>query len=108
MKAHAEISPTAQVNPTELCVDGSICIPTDVGAFVSRYYGYGLSMIGGLSLIFIMFGGYIVLTSKGDPVRLNNGKSYIGYAIVGLLLAIFGYAFTELVVIDILKLPGFS
>lgn len=65
-------------------------------------------MIGGLSILFIMWGGHMILTSKGNPVQLNNGKSYIGYAIIGLLLAIFGYAFVELIVVDILNLPGFS
>ncbi len=107
-RAYAEITPTEQADVGSICVEANICIPTDVGGFVQKYYGYGLSMIGGLSVLFIIWGGYIVLTSKGNPVQLNNGKSYIGYAIIGLLLAIFGYAFVELIVIDVLKLPGFN
>lgn len=109
-KARAEITPTAQVVQTGGCVqvESGLCIPTDVGAFVQKYYAWGLGMIGGLSILFIMWGGYMILTSKGNPVQLNNGKSYIGYAIIGLLLAIFGYAFVELIVVDILNLPGFS
>jgi hypothetical protein len=83
-------------------------LPTDPIAFIGRFYGIGLSLIGGVSLLFIIFGGYIILTSRGNPQQLNNGKSYIFYAIAGLLLAIFGYLFIELVVVDILHIPGFS
>ncbi len=107
-RAYASITPTEQVNPGCIPVENNICIPTDVGGFVGTYYGYGLSMIGGVSLLFIMFGGYMILTSKGNPDMLNNGKSYIGYAIIGLLLAIFGFVFTQFITHDILKIPGFS
>jgi len=48
------------------------------------------------------------MTSRGDPYRVNIGKSYIYYAIAGLLLAIFGYVFIQTVVVDILHVPGFS
>ena len=84
------------------------CISTDPVAFAERFYGIGLSIIGGLSLIFILYGAYILLTSQGDPAALRNGKSYLYYAIAGLLLAIFGYLFIQIVLVDILKLPGFG
>jgi hypothetical protein len=84
------------------------CLPQDPAGFATEYYTYGLSLIGGLSLLFIIVGGYIVMTSQGNPMRLNNGKSYIFYAIFGLLLAIFGFVFMEVIIIDILRLPGFA
>lgn len=84
------------------------CMPTEPIAFIARFYGVGLSLIGGVSLLFIIMGGYLILTSRGNPEQLNNGKGYIFYAIAGLLLAIFGYFFIELVVVDILRIPGFS
>lgn len=83
-------------------------MPTDPIAFIGRFYGVGLSLIGGVSLLFIIIGGYIILTSQGNPAQLNNGKGYIFYAIAGLLLAIFGYLFIEIVAVDILRIPGFS
>jgi hypothetical protein len=106
----AQITPTAQVNPPCVQVEGanSPCIPTDVGGFVKEYYGYGLGFIGGLSLLFIMWGGYMILTSRGNPAQLNNGKAYIGYAIVSLLLAIFGYVFVQAITVGVLHVPGFG
>jgi hypothetical protein len=84
------------------------CLPTDPIQFIGRFYGIGLSLIGGISFIFIIIGGYIILTSQGNPDQINVGKSYIFYALLGLLLAIFGFVFTKVVMVDILKIPGFS
>jgi glucose uptake protein GlcU len=84
------------------------CIPNDPVGFVQKFYGVGLGLIGGVALLFIIYGGYIVLTSQGNPMRLNNGKSYIMYSLIGLLIAVFGYVIIQVMVIDILKIPGFS
>lgn len=84
------------------------CFPNDPIGFVQKFYGYGVSFVGGLSLLMLIWGGYTILTSRGEPGQLNVGKSYIIYAIVGLLLAIFGYVFFQLIAVDILHLPGFK
>lgn len=84
------------------------CIPNDPVLFVGRFYSIGLSLIGGVAVLFIIFGGYTLLTSQGNPTQINKGKSYIFYAIAGLLLAIFGYVFVEVIAVDILKIPGFN
>jgi len=89
--------------PTELG-----CIPNDPVGFVAKFYGIGLGLIGGVAVLFIIYGGYIILSSRGDPQNLNKGKSYITYAIIGLLLAIFGFVFVQIIAVDVLKIPGFS
>ncbi len=89
--------------PTELG-----CIPNDPIGFVAKFYGIGLGIIGGVAVLFIIYGGYIILSSQGNPQNLNKGKSYIMYAIIGLLLAIFGFVFVQIIAVDVLKIPGFS
>ena len=84
------------------------CIPTDPFAFVGSAYGIGLGLIGGLSVLFLIYGGYQVMVSQGNPDKLNIGKSYIYYAIAGLVLAIFGFVFLQLIAVDILRIPGFK
>lgn len=89
-------------------VDGIGCVPTDTAGFVSQFYGIGLGLIGGISILFIIVGGYFILISQGDAVKLATGRSYITYAVIGLLLAIFGFAFTHIIAVDILRIPGFN
>jgi len=83
------------------------CFPNDPIGFVQRFYGIGLGFVGAVSLIAIIIGGYTILTSRGEPQRVNTGKSWIFYAIGGLLVAIFGYVIIQTVAVDILKIPGF-
>ena len=89
--------------PTELG-----CVPNNPIAFVVKFYAIGLSLIGGVALLFIIYGGYLILTSGGSPIQLNKGKRNIVYALIGLLLAIFGYVFVEVIAKDILHIPGFG
>ncbi len=84
------------------------CLPTDPIQFISNFYIIGLGLIGGVSLLFIIIGGYTILASRGNANQVNVGKSYIFYAIAGLLLAIFGYLFIEVLLVDILHIPGFG
>ncbi len=84
------------------------CWPNDPIGFVQKFYGYGIGFVAGLSLIMIIWGGYTILTSRGEPHQLNVGKSYIVCAIAGLLLAIFGFVFFQFLAVDILNIPGFA
>ena len=76
--------------------------------FGSQLYNIGLGFIGAVALLFIVYGGYLILTSQGNVEQLNKGKSYIFYSIVGLILAVGGYAFYQIVARDVIKIPGFT
>jgi hypothetical protein len=84
------------------------CMPNDPVGFVQKFYGIGLGFVAGLALLMLIYGGYVIMTSRGQPHRVNIGKSYIYYSIAGLLLAIFGFVFIQTVIVDILHVPGFS
>lgn len=84
------------------------CFPNDPVGFVQKFYAVGLSFVAGIALVTLILGGYMILTSKGMPDRVNIGKSYMFYSIMGLLLAIFGYVFIEVVLVNILHVPGFK
>ncbi len=99
----AALSCPAGQSPTDLG-----CVPNNPIGMVGSVYGYGLGLIGGVAVLFIIYGGYLILTSQGNPEQLSKAKSYIFYSIAGLVLAIFGYAFIEIVVRDILRVPGFG
>lgn len=84
------------------------CLPNDPVGFVQKFYAWGLGLIGLIGLLFLIIGGYQLLISRGDPSRIQVGKSYITYAVIGILLAIFGYIFIEVIAGDVLKIPGFT
>jgi len=97
----------------EICAANEIltdfgCIPDDPVGFVQKFYGVGLGFIGMIAIIFIIVGGYFIMTSQGDPGKLQKGRSYILYSIAGVLLAIFGFVFIQVVTGDILRIPGFN
>lgn len=94
-------------NVNEIATDFG-CFPNDPVGFVQKFYGIGLSFVAGIALLALIYGGYVIMTSRGEPHRVVIGKSYIYYAIAGLVLAIFGYVFIQTVLVDILHVPGFS
>lgn len=84
------------------------CLPNTPAGFVTTFYGWGLGVIGLVGVLFLIIGGYHIMISHGDPAMLQKGKSYITYAIIGILLAIFGFVFISIIGANILKIPGFS
>lgn len=79
-----------------------------IDVFAGKFFGCGISLVGGIALLFVIYGGYLLLISAGDPHRLRMGKEYITYAIVGLLLALFALILLQVIGVDILKIPGIS
>lgn len=41
-----------------------------------------------LVVIFILFGAFNILTAGGSPEKVNSGRSYIIYAVVGMIIAL--------------------
>ena len=76
--------------------------------FVGKLFGCGVSLVGGVALLFIIYGGFILMTSSGDPSRIRMGKEYVTYAIIGLVLAIFSFVIVQVLGGDILQIPGFG
>lgn len=84
------------------------CISGNPIGFTKQVYGVGLGLVGGVGVLFIIYGAYLILSSQGDPAQLQKGKSYILYSIIGIILAVAGFALYQIISVDILKLPGFS
>lgn len=92
----------------EVVIGNVLCVPQDPVGFVTRFYGVGLSIVSGVALVFLIYGGYQIMISRGNPDQLNKGKGYIYYSLAGLLLAIFGFVFIQVVFVNILHIPGFE
>jgi hypothetical protein len=84
------------------------CIPNNPVGFVEKFYGIGLGFIGLIALLGIIYAGYLILTSAGNPMQLEKGKRYLYSSIIGILLAVFAFVFIEVIAVNILQIPGFG
>ena len=101
------------LNPLQGCglsaVNTAIgCIPIgNSNSFITFVLGWALGISGGIALILIIVSAFLIMTSQGDPRRLQAGKELLTAAITGLLLLIFSVFILDLLGVRILRLPGF-
>lgn len=76
--------------PTEL-FDGS-------AAIIPRVINLMLFIVGVLAVIMLIWGGIRYVISGGDATKVKDAKNTILYAIVGLIVAILGYAVVNWVI----------
>ena len=99
---------------TAYCPDGKSiqtalgCISFDAegGGFVRSLLGIIIGLGGGVALLLILYGVFIVTTSAGIPDKLNQGKEIISSAVAGLVFIILAIFLMQLIGVQILALPG--
>lgn len=84
------------------------CISTDAtgGGFVQSLLTIIIGLGGGVALLLILYGVFIVTSSAGIPEKLKSGNEIITSAIAGLLFIIMAIFLMNLIGIKILSLPG--
>ena len=83
------------------------CIPfEDPNAFIGFFLKWAIGIASGVAFILIVYAGFIIMTSTGDPKKLQAGRELLTAAIAGLLLLIFSVFLLKIIGVDILKLPG--
>lgn len=83
------------------------CIPmTTTQVFTAFLLRWGMGIAGGIALLLMVYAGYLVITSAGNPQRLQAGKELLTAALTGLLLLAFGAFILEFIGVDILRIPG--
>lgn len=85
---------------------GNIC-PTPEKLF-EKFFSIGIGIAGGIAFLLIVFGGFQIITSAGNPEKLNEGKEAVSSAIAGLLMIIFSVFLLRIIGVNILGLPGFN
>ncbi|HWA52314.1 MAG TPA: hypothetical protein VG895_04625 [Patescibacteria group bacterium] len=102
------ITPTCVVNGGGTGINTAVgCIPIDnqsdlIGFFLRWAIGIG----GGIAFLLILFAGFQIMTSRGDPNRLKAGQELMTSAIAGLLLLIFSVIILRIIGVDILQIKG--
>jgi hypothetical protein len=81
-------------------------IPTEPRELVTWIFPYLLSLGGLVAFSLIVFSGIGILTSAGNPEKIQGAKETITSAVVGLLFIILSLFLLRLIGIKILELPG--
>lgn len=81
---------------------------TDPGEFVKTIFGIVLSLAGGIAILLIIFSGYGLMFSQGNPEKVQAAREQLTAAIVGLLFIIFSMSILQIIGVDILHIPGLT
>jgi len=85
------------------------CVSTDLKSsknIVQVVLNFIISIVGALSFIYLIYGAFFVITSQGEPERLNEGKRIIMGAAAGLLFSLFAVLIIKIIATQILKTPS--
>jgi hypothetical protein len=94
-------------NCGETEIDTAIgCIPVlgnDGGAeFTEFVLGWAIGVGGGIAFLLILYAGFMLMTSTGNPERIKAGQELLTSAISGLILLIFSVFILNFIGINIL------
>jgi len=88
------------------------CISTSVDATGDSFFGsiikIAVGLGGGLALLLMLYGVFIVTTSAGIPDKLKEGQEVITSAVSGLIFIILSVFLLNLIGINILGIPGLN
>jgi len=84
------------------------CISTDIGSggIITSLLKFSVGIGGGVALLLMLYGTFIITTSAGIPDKLKAGKEIISSAIIGLIFIILSVVLMEIIGVSILGLPG--
>lgn len=101
-------------NPTTNTSSGKIytaigCIPVSTTPeFISWILGWAIGIGGGIALMLIIVASFQIISSSGNPEKIQAGKELLTSAIAGLIMLIFSVFILKVIGVDILKLPGLT
>lgn len=72
--------------------------PTDLVATFALITNTLLFLVGAVAVIALIYGGFLYVTSAGDPGRTKTAKDTIVYSVVGIVVAMLAYAIVNFVV----------
>lgn len=97
------------------CLDGKGvetgigCIPTDnLTDFLKFVLRWTFFASGGIIALMVIATGYTLLTSQGNPEKLQAAKENIVALFSGLILIVFSLVLLQTIGADVLKLPTFT
>lgn len=78
---------------------------SNLSEYVKDFYIFAIWLITGISIIMIVYGGYTMIVSSGNPEMINKGKSTIISALVSLALLVLAYTVLKIISPQIITNP---
>lgn len=75
----------------------------DLTQAISKISNTLIMLVGAVALLFILFGGFMMITSAGKPENVQKGKNAVMYAVLGLVLVILSYVIINFVISSLTK-----
>jgi hypothetical protein len=108
-------APSTQQAKNLICNEGSGintaigCIPiNDTNAFIGFILRWAIGIGGGIAFLLVLYAGFMIMSSSGDPERLKAGQELLTSAIAGLIMLIFSVFILRVIGVDILGLKEFG
>lgn len=105
--ATSEINGTCGVNGIDTAI-GCIDVLGSQSQFLGEILRWAVGVGGGIAFLLIVYAGFMIMTSTGDPERLKAGQELLTSAISGLILLIFAIFVLRFIGVDILGLNKFG
>ena len=94
----------------QLSCDGAASLDTAIGCIKFETYEelfgfilrWAIGVGGGIAFLLILYAGFQIMTSAGDPQRLKSGQELLTAAISGLIMLIFSVFILRVIGVDIL------
>ena len=79
-------------------ISGQVNLPqTDIRVFIVRLINISLSLIGIILVGLVTYGGWLWMTSEGDPQKINQAKAMFKNATIGLLIVLSAFAIVNFI-----------
>jgi hypothetical protein len=97
-QAEVEQTPATQsgCNPQGICtlenpIGSSTAGTTEVTDLISKIIKSALGIMGGLTLLMFVWGGFQWLTSAGNPEKVESGTQTMVWAVIGIIVVLSSY-----------------
>lgn len=71
---------------------------TDIRTVIARVISYFLGLLGIIAVGIAMYGGWVYMTSKGEPGEVERAKKIIVSGVIGLMIILSAYAITQFII----------
>ncbi|MBI4449818.1 hypothetical protein HY634_02060 [Candidatus Uhrbacteria bacterium] len=78
-----------------------LCNPlpvSDIPSIIGNVLRAGFGILGSIALLMFIYGGFVWLTSGGNPEKITTGKNTMVWAVLGIAIIFASYAIVTFVI----------